>query len=569
MKPMLLSSGTPHNLQAQALHRAESIRQMERTLGADLPAHELMTRAGRSAAALARAITPHARSIWIACGPGNNGGDGLMAAAFLAPWARQARVDVSVGWCGSPHTAPPDAHHAWELAVAAGVRWADHPPPGCDLGIDALLGIGARAPTQSSAQWDFIQASLLALHTQCGTRLSLDVPTGLCADTGAIYIADYPYKSSSKGTFCLTFIAAKPGLFTGHGRALAGDIWLDDLGWSQLHVAPALPPTPTAWLGIPGHTLSTGHTEAPVHHTHKGLLGDVWVLGGQGKPQGQSMAGAAILAARAALHAGTGRVLVALLDNEAPSWDAGQPELMLRGATSLHGLAALPTGVWVCGCGGGSAIEAYLPRVIHEAQALVLDADALNTVSRSADLRTALRQRGERGWPTVITPHPLEAARLLGQTTLEVQADRIQAAQTLASDLRCVCVLKGSGTVVASPTGMVCINPSGNGRLSTAGTGDVLAGVMGAALAAGARVWPDQPRHAQPWAWWDEALLPDVLSAVWSHGLAADQWEHPHAAEHTLTASELARRITPPASARFAAAPPAPERTGPPRPPAG
>lgn len=567
MQSILLPNGASENVPAHALHDVASTRQLERQLAARLPAHELMTRAGRSTAAMARAVAPHARSIWIACGPGNNGGDGLMAAAFLAPWAQQTGVDLSVSWCGTPESAPADARHAWRLAAAAGVRWVEGPPPQCDLGIDALLGIGARVPDQPSLQWDRIQVWLRALQTQCQRRLSLDVPTGLCANTGNSLIANYPYKSSVNGNFCLTFITLKPGLFTGHGRDLAGHIWLDDLGLSQAGLPPTARPEPTGWLGVQGHTLSRDRIEPPLHDAHKGLFGDVWVLGGQGQPHGQSMAGAAILAARAALHARAGRVLVALLDTHAPSFDPGQPELMLREAASLLGTSPLPAGVWVCGCGGGSSVEAYLPKVLQEAQGLVLDADALNAVASSAGLRAALRHRGSQGLPTVITPHPLEAARLLGLATDEVQADRLQAARSLASGLQCICVLKGSGTVIATPTGLVTINPSGNARLSTAGTGDVLAGVLGAALAGCSRQRPHPPHPPhQPTpdpAWWDEALLPDVVAAVWSHGLAADQWGH----HRTLTASALAQRITPPASARLATAAPAPVPTGPPHPP--
>lgn len=565
LQHILSPDGVTRDFEPWPLYSVASTRVLEQQLAAQLPPHTPMARAGSAAADMARAIAPHARSIWIACGPGNNGGDGLMAAALLAPWAVGAGVDLTVSWCANEASAPADARQAWQQAVAAGVRFVPGPPEYCDLGIDALLGIGGRVRATPSPQRDCIQAWTWALQDRCGQRLSLDVPTGLCADTGNILIATNACPTSVNSHFCLTFISLKTGLFTGQGRDMAGHIWLDDLGLSHSGSPPSLRPSPDAWLGMPGRTLPCDRPQAVAHHTHKGLLGDVWVLGGQGKPHGQGMAGAAILAARGALHARAGRVFVALLDTHAPSWDSGQPELMLRDASSLLGSDPLPMGTWVGGCGGGSAIRTYLPKLLDEAQALVLDADALNAIAASSDLRAALQHRGTQGKPTVITPHPLEAARLLGSTTPQVQADRTAAARQLAAELQCICVLKGSGTVSATPSGLVCVNPSGNGRLSTAGTGDVLAGVMGAALAAGVKNWPTPfaaGNAAQ--AWVDGDLLAAVTAAVWSHGLAADQWPP----TSTLTASALAACISPPASSRFATATPVPTPTSP-RPPPG
>ena len=160
---------------------------------------------------------------------------------------------------------------------------------------------------------------------------------------------------------------------------------------------------------------------------------------------------------------------------------------------------------------------------IATATRLVLDADALNAIAGDTHLQAQLRTRATRNWHTVLTPHPREAARLLKLTSSEVQHDRLAAAQRLAQGFRCTVVLKGSGTVVAAPELVPCINPTGNARLATAGTGDVLAGAIGAGLAAGV---PE---------------FQAACEAVYLHGLAADRWP----AGQTLTASMLAGSLRP------------------------
>lgn len=543
-------------------------------MAAQLPEHTLMTRAGAATAALSRAIAPHARSIWVACGPGNNGGDGLMAAALLAPWAREAGVDLSVSCCANASALPWDAQHAWRCAVAAGVRFADQPPAHCDLAIDALLGIGTHSATRTStAISEALQSCLAALPQVAERLLSLDIPSGLCANTGKSLIARNPINKSANGTYCLTFIGLKPGLLTGQGRDWCGDIWLDDLGLGDSPLPSEAEEKTPAWLIRSSSPWGANPAAVPMHNTHKGRFGDVWVLGGQGRADGAGMAGAAILAGRAALHARAGRVFVALLDSDAPSWDTAQPELMLRDPSHLLTSDPLPDGTWVCGCGGGTAVAPHLDKVLTQAPRLVLDADALNAVANSPALQTALRQRGLREQPTAITPHPLEAARLLDSSTPQVQADRVAAAVQLAAQFHCICVLKGSGTVLASPSGLVLINASGNGRLATAGTGDVLAGMVGAALAVNAANGPPPnqgPSPAGPSSesarslrGLDGGVLHCVASAVWLHGHAADQWNGPD----TLTASSLARRISPAASAPPAATQPRPRPTNLPHPP--
>ena len=233
--------------------------------------------------------------------------------------------------------------------------------------------------------------------------------------------------------------------------------------------------------------------------------------------RGMGMSGAALLAASAALHSGAGRVLVALLDNGHLQLDVQQPELMFRRVEALE-LQKLTV---VCGCGGGLAVDRVLAEVITHAARLVLDADALNVIATQTPLQTLVIERSQRGLPTVLTPHPLEAARLLGLATTDIQAHRIRAAQQLAERFQCVAIVKGSGTVIAEPGQSPAVNPTGNARLATAGTGDVLAGMVGARWAAGA------------------SALQAAAGAVYAHGLAADRWPP----DRALTASALARRM--------------------------
>ncbi|MBG9386708.1 NAD(P)H-hydrate dehydratase [Caenimonas aquaedulcis] len=459
-----------------------AVRTLETSAAAGLAPHMLMQRAGLAVARLALAMAPHARSVWIACGPGNNGGDGMEAAVHLKQWGKQPVVT----WAGDESRAPPDALASMRSARAAGVEFAAAPPATYDLAIDAMLGIGSSRPLDGvMLEW------LEAMNTAGAPVLAVDVPSGLDADTG--------HGQAVRASHTLCLLGLKPGLFTAGGRDASAEVWVHDLG-ASIDEAQA-----TAWLaGPPGAPLRA-------HASHKGSYGDVAVIGGA-----PGMAGAALLAASAALHAGAGRVYAALLDPAAITVDPSQPELMLRAWETLD----ISTMHVACGCGGGDAVRAVLPKVLAASGSLVLDADALNAISSDTHLQNLLRSRGRRGKPTVLTPHPLEAARLLGCKTADIQSDRLRRARELCESYESVVVLKGSGTVVAAPGTLPSVNPTGNGRLATAGTGDVLAGMIAARLALG-----DAPADA-------------ARGAVFRHGLAADDWP----ASEALTASALARR---------------------------
>lgn len=459
------------------LHDAAASRRFEQAALAAAPPHALMQRAGLAVARLAAAVAPHARRIWVAAGPGNNGGDGLVAALHLHRWGRQ----VGVSLLGDPARLPADARDAWQRAQAAGLAISPSLPDtvAADLCLDALLGLGAtRAPEGA------IAAAIAALNAQRAPVLAVDLPSGLGADTGTVAGAQ-----AVRARHTLSLLSLKPGLFTAAGRDHAGRVWLDTLG-----VDPAGQPA-SAWLGGPARAKARHHAQ------HKGSFGDVIVLGGAA-----GMGGAALLAARAALTAGAGRVLLARLGGDALAIDPQRPELMPREPAPLLQPETLARATVVCGCGGGDAVAAVLPAVLAHAGCLVLDADALNAVAADAALQRLLAARSR---PSVITPHPLEAARLLGITTAAVQADRLACASRLARQSNAVVVLKGSGSVIAAPGSAPTLNPTGNARLGTAGSGDVLAGWLAGAWSAS-----DSPSLAGARA--------AAEAAVWLHGRAAE-----------------------------------------------
>ena len=444
---------------------SQSTRELERRAQAELPAYTLMQRAGQATAKLALALAPHGRSFFVFCGPGNNGGDGLAAARILHLGGHRVQVYLAA----DPARLPCDAATALRLAKESGVPMLQALPSTRDLSegllIDALLGIGFR-PTQRSLPTE-LQACLSALRSAAAPILSIDLPSGLSAETGE----GPPW--TVRATTTLSLLSLKPGLFTGLGRDLAGEVWWDDLAFSG-------PQQPDAWLSSRSQPLHRRHEQ------HKGSFGDVSVIGGA-----PGMRGAALLAARAAHASGAGRVFVSLLDPESEACalvsrqgsnaacslalDPANPALMFQ----RFNLEKATEHTLVCGCGGGTEIAEYLPGILNTAARLVVDADGLNAVAASHGLKEQLRGRAGAGKQTILTPHPLEAARLLQCSSQIIQADRLTAAQRLADELQCVVVLKGSGTVIAAPESTPLINLPGNAALASPGTGDVLAGWMG------------------------------------------------------------------------------------------
>lgn len=476
-----------------SLYLNSTLRGIE-AAAADQP---LMRRAGEAAALWAEELmSDRSLPVLVLAGPGNNGGDAFEAARQL----REQFFDVVLVHRSDSAPLPPDAAAARGRFMAAGGHCATDIPEVANWGliIDGLFGIGlTRAPADQYAAW-IERANQLAVRDAC-PLLALDCPSGLDADRGAVF------RPAIVASHTITFIAAKPGLYTADGPDHSGEIRIATLDLDAVALAPA-----------DGETVAPdqfAHWLRPRRrNTHKGSYGSAGVVGGA-----HSMLGAVFLAGRAALRSGAGRVYVGLLDPGAPSIDPIQPELMLRKPEGVldAGLNAL-----ACGPGLGNSLHAIelLERALTMEIPVVLDADALNLVAFEGNLQVALASRIA---PTLLTPHPAEAARLLDRELADVQADRIGAAREIALHYRCHVALKGCGTVVVTPEGRWRINTTGNPGMAAAGMGDVLTGIAVALL-------------AQRWS--AEAAL---AAAVYMHGAAGDALAAAGSGPVGLTAGEL------------------------------
>ena len=404
------------------IYTTADIRRIEQAAG-NLP---LMERAGAAAAELAAKVaSDKSKDILVLAGPGNNGGDARIAADLL----KQKFFRVTL----TENDIPSDK--AWALV------------------IDGLFGIGLTRPIEG----DYAKLVEYVNRQTCPV-LGIDVPSGIQSDSGRVL------GCAVRASHTITFIALKPGLLTLDGPDHCGEISVNDLGL-QL-------PQASAWIAEPG--LFKGALRRRPRNFHKGMAGSLGVLGGA-----TGMTGAALLAGRAALKLGAGRVYVGLLEENSPGVDLLAPELMLRHPDDALGedLDALVVGP---GLGQGERAETLVGAALASDIPCVLDADALNLISENTDLRKACAHRSA---DTLITPHPAEAARLLGSTVATVQADRVKAARLLAENLNAHTVLKGNGSIVVARDGHWFINTSGNPGMASAGMGDVLAGMLGGLLA--------------------------------------------------------------------------------------
>jgi hydroxyethylthiazole kinase-like uncharacterized protein yjeF len=482
------------------------LRAIEHAAAQRLPDGALMQRAGQAGANAALDLLPSTidrATVLVLAGPGNNGGDALETAAHLghagaqvtilhfppAGTAARERIDALQRARSSPARFAAITSVADARAVARGAEW--------NLVVDGLFGIGLTRPIAG----DFAEL-VSAVNDLACPIIALDVPSGLDSDTGAIVGGESP-GIAVRATHTVTFIGDKPGLHTAEGRDHAGLVIVNSLEIDHELF-------PAAGAKLNDVALFAHCARRRRHSSHKGSHGSVAVVGGA-----RGMAGAPLLAARTALNSGAGRVYACFV-GEPPAFDAAQPELMCRSAQEYDfNSAVLVIGP---GMGGSAASAEMLASALHSQSAMVLDADALNLLTGSEALRAQLAQRKA---PCILTPHPLEAARLLGTSAADVQADRPAAARALAERLAATVVLKGSGTVIAARDGAIVINTTGNPALATAGTGDVLSGLCGSLLAQG---WPE----------WEAAL-----AGVWLHGMAADLLVTERAGPIGLTAGEL------------------------------
>ncbi len=461
--------------------QAPALRALEAAHATAVP--PLMERAGAGATRIA--LDMLAGRALVLAGPGNNGGDAFVVARRLKATGHAPVVLFR----GNPEALPADAraaHAAWR--DAGGDCVADYPAGKFGLIIDGLFGIGlTRAIEGNYAHW------IERANASGSPILALDAPSGLNALTGQVT------GPAIRALKTVTFIALKPGLLTGDGPDHCGAIEVCDLGL-DIGQSDGAMLTPA---------LFHSSLKPRPHNSHKGSFGSVAIIGGA-----PGMAGAALLAGRAALKLGAGRVYLGMLETLAI--DPLQPELMLR--TPANALQA--ASVLAIGPGLGQSMQAgeLLAQALDRDLPRIIDADGLNLLARSPNLQ---RKIAVSPALTLLTPHPAEAARLLDCTPADVQTDRLAAALKLARRLRAHIALKGCGTIVATPAGRWFINTTGNPGLASAGSGDVLTGMAAALLAQG---WP---------------ALDALLGAVHLHGAAADACVAKSQGPVGLTAGEL------------------------------
>ena len=414
----------------------------------------LMERAGAAAWRELLARWPQAQRIAVACGPGNNGGDGYV----LARHALESGREVHVLQLQGPRTDP--AQHACEEFARAGGGFETGPVDfsSMDVVVDALFGIGlSRAPEGEAAAW------IEAINASAAPVLAIDVPSGVDSDRGSVP------GIAIRAECTLECIAPKAGLRTGAALDHAGALSLATLEVPASAFEGIVPAAEWFDAGCLAALLPRRRRDS-----HKGDNGRVLCIGGD-----QGMGGAVLLCAEAALRAGAGLVRVATRKAHVAPLLARCPEAMAASVEDAEALAPMLGQADIVALGPGLGREAWgrmlFSAAIPAGKPLVVDADALNLLAQAP-----------RTLPdAVLTPHPGEAARLLGRSNAEVQRDRIVAAKELAERFDAVVVLKGAGSVVAAPKRVPRIIGAGNPGMAVGGMGDVLTGVVAALLAQG------------------------------------------------------------------------------------
>jgi NAD(P)H-hydrate epimerase len=434
-----------------------------------IPSVLLMERAGLAATQVVLDRFGHVGAAIVVVGKGNNGGDGLVVARHLddAGW----KVEVVAPRGGRPAT--PDGTTMADIARRMGMPVGPLDPARLDgyLGvvIDALLGTGAKGPPTGA-----LKAAIRAISRAAGPIVSLDVPSGVDADSGCTP------GDAVDADLTVTFHGDKVGLRVEPGRAMAGEVVVADIG-----IPSVVRLEHSAWLLGPGAAAAV-----PAKHPGGEKYGAGAVLVVAGSP---GLTGAGCLTARATLRSGAGLTVAAVPESVRADVTAHLVEVMTAGIPDESGafgpssvdpvmaearrVGAVAVGP---GLGRARATTAFVRKLVEGlALPLVIDADALWHLG---ELPAWL---ADRGVPTILTPHAGEAARLLGMKRAEVEARRILSATRLASATGAVVVLKGPSTITAGPDGAIAVNSTGGPALSTAGTGDVLTGIIAAFLAKG------------------------------------------------------------------------------------
>jgi NAD(P)H-hydrate epimerase len=448
-----------------------------------VPGVVLMESAGRGVVdVIGRHYAESTRAV-LFCGPGNNGGDGFVIARHLA----NRGLDVIVALVGERDKIKGDAKTHFDACAKSSVRIFEvdkAPLHRNDLVVDAIFGTGLQRAVGAGPARD----AIARMRAHRGPVVAVDVPSGLDADKGII-------GPCVRADHTVTFAFAKIGLVGAEEQSVVGQLHVVDIG---------IPERLARERGVKAELLDDAvltSLRARPPSGHKGTHGHVLVVAGS-----RGKTGAALLCGTAVLRSGAGLCTVAMPADAAAVVEGRVPELMIEAVGDVQ---SLMIGKKAAAVGPGIARDDgardRLRALATSELPLVVDADALNAIAADK----ALLPR--RGSPTVLTPHPGEAARLLGATPGAVQEDRVGAARAIADKFGAVCVLKGARTVIASPDGRLAINPTGNPGLGTAGTGDVLTGVVAAALA---RVHSPSDGRVDPFA--------AACAAVYLHGAAGD-----------------------------------------------
>ena len=479
-----------------SIYLTTEIRKIEQLANGSLAPNSLMEKAGLAAAKVARdkLLTSEKNKVLVLAGPGNNGGDAFVVARHLHEWW----FKVTLVFTGIPTELSGEAKNAMDAWVATGGKIFSEIPAKSDWNVivDGLFGIGLSRDLENP----YHELVNVVNHMNLPV-LALDIPSGLSSDNGRVC------GSAIYADITVTFIGLKPGLLTHHGVEYCGEIILCNLDIETSSLV-----TPQSWILDLSYVQELLPPPRPAN-SHKGIFGSVGVIGGS-----DGMTGASLLAGTAALKLGAGRVYLGLITDNGLRVDPIHPELMFRSPHELFKINHL--NCLVIGPGLGMNTDAYfwLDCALQSTKSLVLDADALNLISAYPKLANKLINRKEL---TVLTPHAAEAARILGISSTEVQNNRLETIKDLVERFNCYAVLKGAGSICALSNGKYYINTSGNPGLSSAGTGDVLSGIIGSLLAQGLII--------------ENALL----VAVFLHGAAADELLKQIGGPVGITASEI------------------------------
>ena len=434
-----------------------------------IPSLMLMERAAMALAEEVRACAVsenlREKKLLVVAGSGNNGADGMAVARILSMEGWQVTVyqTGSAGHCTREWERQNKFISYYPVKIVS--NW---PVEEYTVIVDALFGIGLSRQVQGE-----YAEIIKEFNSRKGYKIAVDVPSGIHAGTGKIMGV------AVKADLTVTFGWAKKGLLFYPGAACAGHVVIKEIGINETCFAVAQEqPGMFYYDEPPGELLPSRQEDG-----HKGSFGKILLIAGF-----EQMPGAAVLAAKAAYYAGAGMVKVicpqenrAILQTAVPEALWTEPENWRQGCEWADVIAIGP------GLGRSAYVKEILAGVIRESRLpLVMDADALNLIAGDMSLQILAAGQGKEGRPMVLTPHEGELSRLSGKTISQIQEDRERAARILAQDLHCVLVLKGARTLVCREMGEICVNLTGDSGMGTAGSGDVLTGVIAALLAQGA-----------------------------------------------------------------------------------